>query len=185
MAKIVERVSGMPFPDFVRDRLLLPLGLKSTHVVWKSEDTNLPAPFLKGYSSGGEGFFETTEDNMSGQVGPGSIVSTPHDMAVWIRALLSGNGPLSLSQVRRMTTIPEGNTTYALGTGKNAVGLGHSGAHPGYVNLVTYDPESGAAVVVVTPFIDYTKLEDHLALLTEIGLRAKAAATGGAEARGR
>ena len=51
------------------------------------------------------------------------------------------------------------------------------------MNLVTYDPESETAVVVVTPFIDYTKLEDHLAFLTEVGLRAKAAAPGGAGAR--
>jgi hypothetical protein len=39
----------------------------------------------------------------------------------------------------------------------------------GYVNLVDYNLQDDMAVVVVTPFIDYSKLTAHLALLTEVG----------------
>jgi len=51
--------------------------------------------------------------------------------------------------------------------------MGHSGAHPGYVNLVAYNPDDDVAVVVATPFIDYTKLPEHLAFMVEVGRAAK------------
>ncbi len=75
-----------------------------------------------------------------------------------------------------MTLVPAGNATYALGIGNSLLGMGHSGAHPGYVNLVGYNPDDDVAVVVATPFIDYTNLNDHLAFMVEIGKEAKALA---------
>jgi D-alanyl-D-alanine carboxypeptidase len=181
LAKIIERVSGRSYDRFLEENFFTPLGLSRTSAPWNGSDIALPQPFLRGYSSGGDGvFFETTEDNMSSQVGPGNIISTPHDMARWIRALLSGRGPLSPVQVARMTTVPSGNTTYALGIGRNDLGLGHSGAHPGYVNLVVYDPVDDVALVVATPFIDYTKLNEHLALMVEVGSEARKIAGYGA-----
>lgn len=172
LAKIVERVSGKSYDLFLKENFLIPMGLTRTFAPWSAYDTTLPSPFFHGYSSDGSGFIETTEDNMSSQTGPGNLISTPSDMARWIRTLLSGKGPLNRGQIARMTAVPTGNTTYALGIGRNAVGLGHSGAHPGYVNLVAYDPQEDVAVVVVTPFIDYSKLHAHLALLTDIGREA-------------
>lgn len=132
---------------------------------------------MTGYVNAGQGFQPITEDNMSSQVGPGSVVSTPADMTRWIAALLSGSGPLTPQTVGEMTRVPDGNTTYALGIGSTELGMGHSGAHPGYVNLVQYDPKQDVSVVVVTPFIDYTQpLDEHLELLIDVGKRARQAA---------
>lgn len=174
LAKIIERVSGKSYDRFLAENLLTPMGLTQISMPWSAYDNSLPAPFLRGFASDGTGFVETTEDNMSSQVGPGNIIGTPADMARWIRALLSGRGILSKEQIAKMTTIPSGNATYALGIGSSAgLGLGHSGAHPGYVNLVVYNPQDDVSVVVVTPFIDYSKLEPHLAFLADIGKEAK------------
>ncbi len=173
LAKIVERVAGMSYDRFLKENFFAPLGLEHTSAPWNGNDMGLPQPYLTGHASDGTGFIEVVEDNMSSQVGPGNIISTPADMARWIRSLLSGRGPLSKEQIARMTKVPAGNATYALGIGSTPIGLGHSGAHPGYVNLVVYNPDDDVAVVVATPFIDYSKLSDHLAFMVDIGKEAR------------
>jgi hypothetical protein len=61
-----------------------------------------------------------------------------------------------------------------LGLGNSPAGVGHTGAHPGYVNLVAYNPDDDVAVVVVTPFVDYDKkLYAHLALLLSVATEAR------------
>lgn len=170
LAKIVERVSGRPFARFVTQEFVQPMGLRDTRVVTDAYDTGLPTPFLRGWSKFSDaGWARTVKDNMSSQVGPGSVISTSADMARWMSGLLSGKGPLRPGTVRKMTRIPDGNTTYALGISRTDYGLGHSGAHPGYINIVEYDAKDDVVVVVVTPFIDYTTdLNDHLALLLDL-----------------
>ncbi len=173
LARIVERVSGKSYDIFLDENFFTPIGLKPTSAPWNGVDVTLPAPFLAGLCSDGSSWFETVEDNMSAQIGPGNIISTPSDIAKWIRTLLSGRGPLNKNQVERMMAVPSGNTTYGLGISNSDIGAGHSGAHPGYVNLATYNPDDDVAVVVVTPFIDYTRLTEHLALLVDVAKEAR------------
>jgi D-alanyl-D-alanine carboxypeptidase len=173
LAKIVERVSGKSYDRFLQENFWKPLGLDQTSAPWNGDDVSLPEPFLSGWVSDGSGFTAFAEDNMSSQVGPGNVISTAADLARWVRALLSGRGPLSAAQVARMTLVPAGNATYALGIGNTPIGMGHSGAHPGYVNLAVYNPEDDVSVVVATPFIDYTKLNEHLAFMGEVGREAR------------
>lgn len=174
LARIVERVAGKSYDRFIADNFLGPMGLRDTSAPWNGADTTIPEPFMPGHVSGGEDFFEIYEDNMSGQVGPGNVISTPADIATWARTLLSGRGPLTAAQVARMSLVPAGNATYALGLGNSAIGIGHSGAHPGYVNLVGYHPNDDVATVVATPFIDYSRLAEHLAFMMDVGTRARA-----------
>ncbi len=175
LGKIIERVSGKSYDRFLAENLFAPADLSRTSAPWSPYDSMPPEPFLPGYArlESDEDFVEVTECNMSDQIGPGNIVSTAADMGRWIRALLSGKGPLCKEQVARMTSVPEGNTTYALGIGNSEVGAGHSGAHPGYVNLVAYHPADDVTVVVVTPFIDYSKLPEQLAFITGIAKEAR------------
>jgi D-alanyl-D-alanine carboxypeptidase len=173
LAKIVERVSGRSYDRFLQDNFWKPLGLDQTSAPWNGDDVTLPEPFLTGWVSDGSGFTAFAEDNMSSQVGPGNVISTAADLARWVRALLSGRGPLTAAQVARMTLVPAGNATYALGIGNTPIGMGHSGAHPGYVNLAVYNPDDDVSVVVATPFIDYSRLNEHLAFMVEVGREAR------------
>lgn len=175
LAKIIQRISLQSYDRFIADNLLKPLGLAQTTAPWSPYDSMPPEPFLPGYGRmrADEDFIEVSECNMSDQIGPGNIVSTPSDMARWFRAIFSGAGPLKKEQVARMTKMPEGNTSYALGIGHTDVGLAHTGAHPGYVNLAAYHPGDDVAVVVVTPFIDYSRLHEQLALITDVAKGAR------------
>jgi len=174
LAKIVERVSGKSYDRFIAENFLTPMGLSGTSAPWSGYDTTIPAPFFKGYTRKNGVFFETVEYNMSDQVGPGNIISTPSDMATWARTLLSGRGPLTREQVKRMATVAQGNKAYGLGIGSTTLGLGHNGAHPGYINLVAYNPDDDVAVVVVTPFIDYDKkMDDHMTMMISVATEAR------------
>ena len=177
LAGIIERVAGMSYDRFIQDKFFTPLGLNNTTAPWNANDTTLPQPYFTGYTRWDAEFFSTVEDNMSCQVGPGNIISTPHDIVTWIRTILSGRGPLTKEQIQRMKVIPEGNTTYALGIGESKVGYGHSGAHPGYMNFAAYNEEHDIGVVVVAPFIDYDagnmdRLLSLLELMQNLSIRA-------------
>ncbi|TLU51618.1 MAG: beta-lactamase family protein [Chlorobium sp.] len=162
LAKIIERVSGKSYDRFLADNFFRPMGLKNTSAPWRSIDRSIPAPFLRGYSrqEASEAFIEKTQDNMSPNVAEGNLISTPADAARWMRMILSGKGPLNKAQIARMTTIPPGNESnaYALGfVSTSTMGIGHTGAHPGYLNLVVYNPQDDVTAVVL---LNYTDLSD-------------------------
>ncbi|MEI8186911.1 MAG: serine hydrolase domain-containing protein [Chlorobiaceae bacterium] len=171
LAKIIERVSGKSYDRFLADNFFVPMGLNSTSAPWNSNDRYIPSPFLRGYSrqEAGEAFIEKTNDNMSVNVAEGNLISTPADAARWMRMILSGKGPLNKTQIARMTTIPTGNESnaYALGfISTSAMGIGHNGAHPGYLNLVAYNPMDDVAAVVL---FNYTDLSDPVKQMTLMG----------------
>ena len=178
LAKIVERVSGKSYDRFLADNFFAPMGLRSTSAPWNSNDISIPSPFLKGYSrqKASEAFIEKTRDNMSLQVGEGNVISTPADAARWMRMILSGQGPLSKAQIARMTMIPAGNESakYALGfISSSAIGIGHNGAHVGYLNLVVYNPVDDVAAVVVFNYTDLSDLAKQMTLMGQIVSEAR------------
>lgn len=165
---IVERVSKLPFEQFLKDSFFNPMQLNSTYSVHLPNDTALPEPYFTGYTRWDAEFFDTTEDNMTSNIGAGQIISTPRDMAQWIRTLLKAKGPLSENTLAEMKTIVEGNSNYSLGLSHSVLGLGHSGAHPGYMNIVFYNEDYDTSIVLVAPFIDYNggNMEHIIATLT-------------------
>ena len=176
LAVIIERVTGQSYGQFVTDTFFTPLGLSSTSAPWSANERTLPQPFMKGFSNEGNGYRETTEDNMSANVAEGNIISTAADLAKWIRTLLSGNGPLNKDQVARMITIPPGNESarYALGIQRNNdIGYGHTGAHLGYMSLSAYNPQDNLTVVVLLPFLDFTNIDTQGSFLLNLGKEAR------------
>lgn len=171
LATIIERVSHMSYGQFLHQRFFAPLGMNFTSAPDSARDTKLDQPYFEGYARWDAQYFNATEDNMSSNIGAGNIVSTPKDMAHWISSLLTGHSSLSMSQIDIMKTIPEGNTNYALGLSLSPIGIGHSGAHPGYLNFVQYHEESGISLVLVAPFVDYDEGNmDHVAATSQVML---------------
>ena len=156
LARIIERVSGLSYQDFIVQHIVLPMGLTSTAVPVLGNDQQMPEPFFPGYVFAANEVVDVTESNISGNVAEGNIITTPRDLSVFIRKLLRGEGPLSSSTVNSlmMNVIPSNTTTnYAYGCGltlTNGLGYGHNGAHEGYLSLMTYDPENDISIVVVT-----------------------------------
>lgn len=153
LGKIIERISGRSYADFVRDSLLLPNGLLETSVPVMAIDNRLPAPFAEGFVWDGKTLSNTTVSNMSGNVAEGNIITTPRDLAAWCYKLMHGRAGVSMSNVdmmkRGLPTDASGKVLYGLGILYDpSLGYGHNGAHEGYLTLMFYRPDTDVVYVL-------------------------------------
>lgn len=179
LATIIERVSGMPYDQFIRQNLIMPNSLSSTSVPMLGTDQTIPSPFTPGYVYYLGVLSDVTLDNMSTNIAEGNIISTPADLALWIRRLMRGVAGPNISSVAEMkTATPQsGQNYYGLGISyKSGIGYGHEGAHAGYLSLMMYDPDKDVTVIIYFNVWDYANMKtDQAALLLKAAMDAKAA----------
>jgi D-alanyl-D-alanine carboxypeptidase len=100
LGMIVQRVTGAPWYQEVRKRIIEPLGLR--HTIWPGSSPELPAPHAHGYAlfTTGEGLVDVTKHRDADA--SGGIISTPADMNRFFRALLVGKllRPAQLAQMK-------------------------------------------------------------------------------------
>jgi D-alanyl-D-alanine carboxypeptidase len=134
---VIEKVSGQPYGDFLRDRIFTPLGMQQTQsgltpvpnlatgYTWKDrlEKLNLPTDQLI--------------PGVGNAHAAGNIISTASDMIKWVRALDQGKllKASSYQQLWTATTLKNGRSSgYGLGWGVGSFN-GHSSAtHSGGVS---------------------------------------------------
>jgi D-alanyl-D-alanine carboxypeptidase len=141
---IAQRVSGQSYGDLLYGIVFRPAGLAQT--TFPTLRISLPAPFLHGYQvePGRPPRDVTTFLSPSGAWASGGIVSTPADLAAFIRADLGGRF-FGKAQRRQQMRFIRGSSSPA-GPGTNSAGLalfryqtrcgtvyGHTGNFPGYV----------------------------------------------------
>lgn len=78
LALIVEQASGMPFQDFLRQRIFLPLGMTST-LAYVAEGPPVPHRAF-GYSAEGGQWMRTDQSMTSSVLGDGGIYSSIDDL---------------------------------------------------------------------------------------------------------
>ncbi|WDN56379.1 beta-lactamase family protein (plasmid) [Streptomyces clavuligerus] len=151
---IVERVTGNPWAHEIHERFILPLKLRNTLVPGTS--SYVPQPTAVAYTQfpGATGLTDTTV--ASAGAADGGIISTPHDVTVFLRALLSGRllAPAQIAAMKR--TVPAADygppgTGYGLGLAwrPGAGGSGvwfHGGTHLGVVSETGVTSDGGTAV---------------------------------------
>ncbi|MCB0507374.1 MAG: beta-lactamase family protein [Bacteroidetes bacterium] len=86
LALIVEKVSGMPFCDFIHQNIFVPLGMNDT---WYFDPKNVRTSATKGYT--GSSWVEDEIVPADGVMGDKGIYSTVRDLYKWDQALNSGN----------------------------------------------------------------------------------------------
>jgi D-alanyl-D-alanine carboxypeptidase len=143
---IAQSVTHTPYPALVKRLVFGPAGL--THTTFPTRRTSLPAPFIHGYivSPGKPSTDVTRFLSPSGAWASGAIVSTPTDLAAFIRADLGLKFFGAAQQRQQMRFVP-GSSSPA-GPGVNAAGLGlfryttrcgtvygHTGNFPGYTQF--------------------------------------------------
>ncbi len=177
LATIIERVSGMSYDDFIVSNLIGPNGLSSTSVPMLGTDQWPPSPYTPGYQYYQGVYGEVTQSNMSGNIAEGNIISTPVDLARWIRRLMRGEAGPNTATVDAMKTPSGRSATYGLGiTYVNGLGYGHTGAHEGYLSIMTYDPDRDVTTVLYFNVWDGPNLlGDQFNLLSTAAIDARAA----------
>ncbi len=157
LGKIIERVSGKTYKQFMMDEFVNPLGLTGTTFPDKGDDQIIPNPFVNGYIQAEQlGILDVTESNMSGNVAEGNLLTTADDLSKFIRMLLKGDGGLNLNTINN--TMMDCRATGDVGAGGygaglmhwNNMGYGHNGAHEGFLSYMVGDPENDLAIVLFT-----------------------------------
>jgi D-alanyl-D-alanine carboxypeptidase len=179
LSVIIERVSRMPYDQFLINNLLAPNGLSSTTVPMLGTDQTIPAPFNPGCIYDGSVMTDVTQANFSHSVGSGNILSTPADIARWVKRLIRGEaGPNAVSVQAMKTATPQsGTNNYGLGIFYTAgLGYGHNGAVSGYLSQMLYDPDSDVTTIVYFNVWDVPHLApDQFTLNVKAARDAKAA----------
>ena len=154
---IVERASGQPYPDFLTERILSPLGLAST--------TAGATPAGPAMARGHRNSQPVPSWDLSAMAGTGDICSTVGDLARYTTALHSG-GLLTADSVRLMCTphAPAGDGQSAadgwltsdgygyghyIGTIGGRAAYFHPGDNPGYLSFVGWIPGDAVSAVIL------------------------------------
>ena len=178
LATIIERVSGMPYDQFVIQNLITPNGLSSTLVPMLGTDQMIPPPFNPGYHYINGRMLDVTQSNMSVNIAEGNIISTPVDIARWVKRLIRKEaGPNSASVDAMMTLTPESLNAYGLGISYvSGLGYGHTGAHAGYLSLMVYDPAADVTTIFYfNVWDDANLMGDQVKLLLKAAKDARTA----------
>lgn len=149
---VIEAVTGNPWAEEVRIRIIEPLELTQTSV---ADGPQMPEPHAKGYyqfPDGGPLVDVTLLDPSAGGAG-GAIISTPRDVTRFFIALLGGSLLADELLAEMKDTVPEGSGRYGLGLGWSPLSCGggywrHGGAVPGYLSFEGFSEDGRRGVVL-------------------------------------
>lgn len=155
LGELIAQLSGHPWYEEVRQRILAPLGMTHTHYAGEP----LAPPLGAGYTSENGQFVEAT-GRVHASVGgaAGALQSTAPDLLRFARALLLGS-LLDEQRQEEMQAFVPGEPRgyvgheYGLGFEKYVVNqvtlYGHAGSAPAHGSFVGFEPQSGLALAVV------------------------------------
>lgn len=152
---VLERVTGRPFSEWMRDEVFLPLGMTKT---WVRAN---PGQIIPGRSIGyiaGEGGFREVRD-LYGSAGAGGIHTTPSDVAKWFRNLKTGKlgGPALIKELTTSFVLNDGKpSNYGYGVFlDSARGLRrwqHGGNDVAHSSTFVFYPDLDAGYVVFSNY---------------------------------
>jgi D-alanyl-D-alanine carboxypeptidase len=156
LGKIIERVSQKSYQQFLTEDVMLPMDINNSSMPVIGTDQQIPAPFASGYVLNGDSYVDVTLSNISANVAEGTLITTPNDLSLFLRKLLSGQGVLNPRIVNTimMNYLPTSNSSaggYGCGLSyTNNLGYGHNGALEGYLSSMAYDPQTDFTIVAFT-----------------------------------
>lgn len=154
---VIERAGGLPYHDYMRTRIVEPLGLMDTG---PDTDTTARASLVTGYYPRRPGFpRRPVADVSTGAMAPATgFYSTASDLLRVATALVLGNEELLSDAAKREMQAPTwtvggDNEKYGLGLAVVDIGerrlVGHGGSFPGHTTRTWVDPRHGLAVTVL------------------------------------
>ena len=184
---VLERVTGRPFSEWMRDEVFLPLGMTKTWVR-RNPGQIIPGRSI-GYIPGDGGFLEVRD--LYGSAGAGGIHTTPGDVAKWMHNLKTGElgGPAVIKELTTSFVLNNGKpSNYGYGVFLDSTrGLRrwqHGGNDVAHSSTFVYYPDLDAGYVV---FSNYQGVPGGIANAVEnaffgqyMTTPARATASGGA-----
>ncbi|BCJ78114.1 serine hydrolase [Catellatospora sp. IY07-71] len=149
LGMVVERVTGRPLGDYLREHVFAPLRLSES--VYPASGA-LPEPYAHGYTRGAGGAVtDASLWNPAWAGAAGAIVSTFADMKTWALALGKGTLLDPQTQSVRLGRVPESGpaAAYRFAIFESGGWWGHNGSIPGYTSVVMSIPQRSATLVVL------------------------------------
>lgn len=144
---ILEKASGRPYGDLLRDRIFQPLGMTHSGL---DADSLILKKRARGYTISNGKLVQERPMSMSVGWSAGAIYSTTGDLLRWEQGLYGGK-LLSTASLKAMTTPGKGG--YGLGINVNLVDgetiYRHLGAFQGFNATLSYLPSKRIAVIVL------------------------------------
>ena len=167
LALVVERASGMSFPDFLRSRIFLPLGMHDTLAF--VDGGQAVSNRAWGYSAVDGNWQRSDQSSTSAVLGDGGIYSNTHDMARWDAALyddgLLSEGSRALAFGKHVEATGEDHKAhYGFGWRISEGTVWHSGETIGFRNVIVRWPEHRLTVVLLSNRNEPAPYETALAI---------------------
>jgi CubicO group peptidase (beta-lactamase class C family) len=155
LGHVVTRVSGTPLQDYVRERLLGPLGLERT--TWGPGDNAALPYFVEPYSDAVQ---REPVLELGGKGGESGLYSTVGDLARWGSFLADPDESLlaraSAAEMHDLQIMAEPDWTLGWGLGielwRRGEGVfgGHTGGFPGFLSILIYSRRDRIGAVLLT-----------------------------------
>ncbi|MBW2544433.1 MAG: beta-lactamase family protein [Deltaproteobacteria bacterium] len=146
---IIEAVTKNRVEDEIRNRLLVPYGLKNTS--FPVDDPDMPVPCSRGYTLDKKGNWEdhTVMFPPSLTWSAGVMISDMYDMKKWVKAYVAGSTNSEAIQKERLECVDTGreNMGFGLGIGCTGGWYGYTGGIEGYNTAAYYLPEEDATII--------------------------------------
>ena len=153
LSRVIENVSGVSYPEFIKANLFDPIGMQKTAV---DVTARIVPKRASGYSPSQNGPVNANYVNMGIPIGGGSLQSTTHDLLKWQRALFGGSVLSAASLAEFVDPYPQptiGPDRYAHGIivedDEDGRAFWHGGGIEGFNAWLGYDPDKDVTVVVL------------------------------------
>jgi CubicO group peptidase (beta-lactamase class C family) len=181
LGQVVARLSGTPLRDYVRKRLLEPLGLARTS--WGPSPPAAKPYFVEPYS---EAVRREPELELGGKGGESGLSSTIGDLARWGSFLCAPDEAIVpaafVEEMHRLRIMAEPDWSLGWGLGielwrrGDRIFGGHTGGFPGFVSILAYSRRDRIGAVALTNVNPWPKLADTGLRLLEAALEELAPA---------
>lgn len=152
LAVVVDRVSGMPFAEFSRERIFEPLGMSDTQ--WRDDYRRIVPRRSTAYSAADDGFLINRP--IEYVHGNGGILSTVGDLQIWNAALTDGRlgGGDFVRMMHDQATLNDGRTiAYAGGLQlrdfAGVPSVTHTGSTAGYRGFIGRYPDQQLSIAIL------------------------------------
>lgn len=173
---VIEELTGMSASQAFEERIFKPLGMTHTELPART-NWKLPEPHAEGYQFGTnvetidsyavpkadqaaalDGSLKPlneTDANPSWAWTAGGAISTPADLATYVKAMVGGGlldkqmQKVRMNSIRPVVPGQKGGVGYGLGIAQFAPNiLGHDGQLPGFSSFMVYDIKTGDTVII-------------------------------------
>jgi CubicO group peptidase (beta-lactamase class C family) len=154
LALVVERVSGMGFARFLRERLFMPLGMMRTVAHQDGRDTVPERAY--GYTPDSGRFVPSDQSVTSATLGDGGVYTSVEELVHWDQALSSARlvDRATLTLATTPPVLPADSTQYGFGwfvdTYRGLRRWRHTGETSGFTNAIQRYPDRRTTIIVLT-----------------------------------